>query len=147
MSEQRLAVLAAARLKATEVRRARAQERAEEKELERLEREAKRRDVQKRTGELRSRMFAQGERSAPQKRTPEPEGPCANEPRPAPRLAPRPKRQPAPPPVSQSSEEEEEEWSDEPEAPRPSRRHAVAHDATHRLQKLREDMLFKSLFG
>lgn len=103
MSADRLQLLAAARAKAADVRRQRAEEKRELQELQRLEKEAARQSVQKRKQELQAQ------------------------------LAPASSEEDSPSPVPQRRQ---------PEA-FPSAT-AVARE---RLLKLREEMMYKALFG
>ena len=133
LSAERLQVLAAARLKAAEVRRQKAAQRAEVKDLERLEKEVERQKLTQRRQELLGKLKAQESVKPSGPKPPESVRPSESEEEEEPMPTPRPKKKYRGPPIAESSEE------DDPHAMRTSYRAKV--------QQLKEDMVFKALFG
>ena len=129
MSAERLQALAAARLKAVEVRRARAAQKAETRELQRLEQELESQNLVKRRQELKAKL-AQGTEDTPSL-TPARSASPHREP---PNRKKGPHPAPETPPVS----------SDEEPSP-PRAKNLASYRA--RMQQMKEDLVFKSIFG
>ena len=150
LSAERLQSLAMARVKATEVRRQKAAQKEEARELQRLEREVERQSLVKRRQELESKL-AGG--NCPKVETPSTVAPRTVdrdmdtiEEEPAPKIR-RSRRPPPPTPVSTSSSGEESEEDPQPITKRPRDcLSSTARDYRAKVKQMQEDIIYRSLF-